>query len=227
MTTPDATFHGKHTETRLDRAAAWAGLELDSAKYGLLAEFGAWLAREGIEAGGIGPDEGARIVDRHLADSLVFAGGWNAAPSRILDVGAGVGLPGIPLAIALPETEFTLLDRSERRCLLARRAIRVLALRNVAVERSDVGDVTTTWPVMVFRASLTPERALAVAASLLEPTGCAVVGLSRNAEPEDLPEAPTGTVLDLLHTEPGVLDSAAWLLRMTRTDERTKDRNPA
>jgi len=226
-TTTDPMFHGKHTDARLDRAAVWAGLELDATKRNLLAEFGAWLAREGVEAGGVGPDEAPRIVDRHVADSLVFAGGWDAAPPRVLDVGTGAGLPGIPLAIALPETAFTLLDRSERRCRLARRAVRVLALQNVSVEQRDVGDVTSLWPVMVFRASLTPERALAVAAPRLEPTGCAVVGLSRSTEPEGLPDAPFGTVLDLLHTAPGVLDSASWLLTMTRTDERTEDGNPA
>ena len=211
-------FHGKHVDARLNRAAAWAGLELDAAKRRLLCEFGAWLAREGIAAGGIGPGEAPRMIDRHVADSLVFAGGWNAAPARVLDVGAGVGLPGIPLAIALPETAFTLLDRSQRRCVLARRAIRVLGLHNVTVEQLDVDRLATAWPAMVFRASLAPERALVAAAPLLEPLGCAVVGLSRSAAPGQVPDPPAGTVLDLLHAEPGVLDSEAWLLRMTRTE---------
>jgi len=138
-----------------------------------------------------------------------------------------VGLPGIPLAIALPETEVVLLDRSGRRCRLARRAIRVLGLPNVAVEQRDAAEVVSEWPVIVFRASFAPERALTVAAPRLGPSGCAVIGLSRSAEPANRPQPPAGTTLEVLRVEPGVLDSAAWLLRMTRTDQRTKDGNPA
>ena len=220
-------FHGKHAAAGLDRAAAWAGVSLDSAQEGLLAAFTEWLAVEGAEGGGIGPGEAERIVDRHVADSLIFAAGWDTAPQRALDVGSGVGLPGIPLAIAHPETEFTLLDRSGRRCLLSRRAVRILGLQNVVVDQQDIDQVHDFWPAILFRASLRPERALTVAAPRLRSGGCAVVGLSRSAEPVTLPDAPPGTTLDVLSTGPGVLDSPAWLLRMTRTDSRTKDGNPA
>ena len=95
-------FHGKHAVASLERAAAWAGITLDPAKRDLLAEFAVWLAGEGAEAGGIGPAETDRIIDRHIADALTFAAAWEAAPGQALDVGSGVGLPGIPLAIALP-----------------------------------------------------------------------------------------------------------------------------
>ncbi len=220
-------FHGKHAVGSLDRAAAWAGVSLDPAKRDQLAGFATWLASEGAEAGGIGPDETGRIVDRHVADSLTFAAAWSAAPKRLLDVGAGVGLPGIPLAIVYPETAVTLLDRSERRCVLARRAARVLGLQNVAVEQSDIDQMRTLWPAIVFRGSLRPDRALTVATPRLESGGCAVVGLSRSTEPVSLPDPPSGTVIDVLSTGHGVLDSPAWLLRMTRTDSRTKDGNPA
>lgn len=220
-------FHGKHAAASLGKAAAWAGVPLDPAKRDQLADFATWLAGEGVEAGGIGPDETGRIVDRHVADSLTFAAAWATFPQRILDVGAGVGLPGIPLAIAYPETAFTLVDRSERRCTLARRVVRVLGLPNVTVEQRDIDQMGTLWPGMVFRASLPADRALAVAAPRLEPGGRAVVGLSRLAEPSSLPDPPPGTVVDMLSTGPGVLDSPAWLLRMTRTDSRTKDGNPA
>lgn len=220
-------FHGKHAVASLERAAAWAGITLDPAKRGLLAEFAVWLAGEGAEAGGIGPGESDRIVDRHIADALTFAAAWGVAPDRALDVGSGVGLPGIPLAIAFPASEFTLLDRSGRRCVLARRAARVLGLQNVSVEQADIDQVYGHWPAILFRASLKPERALAVAAPRLHSGGCAVVGLSRRSEPSSLPDAPPGTVVDLLSTGSGVLDSPAWLLRMKRTDERTKDGNPA
>jgi len=216
-------FHGKHAEERLDRAATWAGIQLDIQKYQQLGLFAEWLAAEGVEAGGVGPMEAPRIIDRHVADSLVFAGAWGDVPDRALDVGAGVGLPGIPLAITHPLTEITLLDRSERRCHLARRAVRVLGLQNVSVEQRDIQLEVGIWPAMLFRASLPPGQALAVAAPLLDVGGRSIVGLSRTAEPTWLPPAPPGTETDLVHIGPGVLDSPAWLLRMRRTESRTKD----
>ena len=216
-------FHGKHVDDRLSRAATWAGIPLSDGQRGALAEYGEWLATEGVESGGLGPLEAPRIVDRHLADSLVFAGVWGDTPDQVLDVGAGVGLPGIPLAIAHPNTEFVLLDRSERRCVLARRATRVLGLQNVAVEQRDVETESSMWPAIVFRASLPPEAAMRVAARLLANDGCAVIALSRAGEPEILPPTPPNCATDLVSTAPGVLDSPAWLLRMRRTEPRRKD----
>ena len=216
-------FHGKHFNDQLNRAARWAGIRLGSTERQALGDFGRWLVAEGVEAGGLGPVESSRIIDRHLADSLVFAGVWGETPDRALDVGSGVGLPGIPLAITHPQTTFTLIDRSGRRCHLARRAVRVLGLQNVSVEQRDVDLEARRWPVVLFRASLPPNRALAVAVPLLEPRGSAVVALSRTSEPAVVPPAPPETELDLVCTDPGVLDSPAWLLRMRRTEPRNED----
>ena len=216
-------FHGKHFDDQLNRAARWAGIRLGSSEREALGVFGGWLATEGIEAGGVGPLETPRIVDRHLADSLVFAGVWGETPPRVLDVGAGVGLPGIPLAITHPQTDFTLLDRSGRRCHLARRAVRVLGLQNVSVEQRDVALEARKWPAVLFRASIPPDRALKVAAPLLDDDGCVVVALSRSSEAGAVPSAPPDTELDLVRTDPGVLDSPAWFLRMRNTEPRTKD----
>lgn len=216
-------FHGKHVRDRLDRAAGRAGTDLSSAQHETLIQFADWLAAEAVEAGGIGSDEKDRIIDRHVADSLVFAAAWAGTPVDLLDVGSGVGLPGIPLAISHPRTSVTLLDRSEKRCRLARRAIRILGLENVVVEQRDTKGMSGPWSTIVFRASLVWEDALAAALPLLEMNGCAVVGLSRSAEPGQLPHAPPGTNLDLLRINRGVLDSPAWLLRMTVTNPPASD----
>ena len=216
-------FHGKHVRDRLDRAAGRAGTDLTPAQRETLIQFADWLAAEAVEAGGIGSDEKDRIIDRHVADSLVFAAAWEGTPVDVLDIGSGVGLPGIPLAISHPNTSVTLLDRSEKRCRLARRAIRILGLENVVVEQRDVMGMRGPWSTIVFRASLVWEDALATALPLLAMNGCAVVGLSRSAEPDQLPHAPPGTNLDLLRINREVLDSPAWLLRMTVTNPPASD----
>jgi hypothetical protein len=70
---------------------------------------------------------------------------------------------------------------------------------------------------------LPPDAALAVAHPLLERGGCAIVALSRREAPTALPAAPPGTSLTVVRTDPGVLDSPAWLLRMDRTEPNPKD----
>ena len=210
-------FHGKHFSDRVEKAAAYAAVPLEPDRVRLLAEFGGWLAGEGLAAGGIGPAERDRIVDRHLADSLVFAAAWNGVPDTLLDVGSGVGLPGIPLAIAYPASAVTLVDRSGERCRLARRSIRVLGLENVTVLEGDVSTIDGDWDVVTFRASLSPERAFTAAVPLLRAGGTAVVGASRTKRPVNAPPAPPGTVVDIVEIDEGVLDSPGWLLRMTVT----------
>ncbi|MEA2023284.1 MAG: RsmG family class I SAM-dependent methyltransferase [Actinomycetota bacterium] len=218
-------FHGKHAYDRLDRAASRAGSDLTQSQREKLVQFAGWLATEATDAGGIGPEEGDRLIDRHVADSIVFAAAWDEEPDDILDVGSGVGLPGIPLAILHPKTAVTLLDRSTERCRLARRAIRVLGLENVVVEQKDALQPSGRWGAIVFRASLQPAAALEVALPLMGDQGRAVIGLSRFTEPDELPDAPSGTSLDLLRIDQGVLDSPAWLLRMILTDTRIPDRD--
>ena len=157
----------------------WLGLALAEAQWNQLERFADWLREEAIGAGGLGPHEADRIWERHLADSMAFACGWAEckAPARLLDVGAGVGLPGIPLAILWPDTMVTLLDRAGRRIDLAGRAVRVLGLRNIEVRQGDVFAEPRLWESAVFRAVLTPERAMQAADTVLRQSGMAVIGL--------------------------------------------------
>ena len=208
-------IHHRDPADALQRAAEWAGTTLDAQQLRSLVAYADWLIEEAIPAGGLGPDEAERIFDRHVADSLVFGAGWNQSPATLIDVGSGVGLPGIPLAIAAPEISVTLLDRSQRRTDLARRAIRILALEGVSVVTGDADNHYERYTAAVFRASYPPDRALAAAGRLLEPNGVAVIGLRRGQEPPSIPEATPDTEIEILKTDEGVLDSPAWHLRMT------------
>lgn len=83
-----------------------------------------------------GPSE---MVAQHLLDCLAVVPHVSAA--TILDVGSGAGLPGIPLALALPHARITLLDSSQKKTAFLRQAVIELGLRNTAVECARV----ETW----------------------------------------------------------------------------------
>jgi 16S rRNA (guanine527-N7)-methyltransferase len=72
----------------------------------------------------------------------------------ILDVGSGGGLPGIPLALALPHTRVTLLDSNHKKAAFLQQAVTELKLGNVAVtcERVEDWKPATRFEVVISRA---------------------------------------------------------------------------
>ena len=73
-------------------------------------------------------DDPQGIVTRHLLDALAVLP-WVPA-GRLVDVGSGAGLPGIPLALARPELDVTLLDASTKRVRFMQQAVIELGLDN-------------------------------------------------------------------------------------------------
>lgn len=213
------------------RAAEWAGIGgLTSAQLVVLEAYVEWLVGEAIPAGGLGPREANRIWQRHIADSLVFAAGFEgSAPSEILDVGSGVGLPGVPLAVAFPGTFVTLLDRGGRRTRLLNRAVRIVELQNVAVQQADIFAVADHWHGMTFRGAVTAPEAVGLSSKLLADDGVSVLGLSTKPDrPERADELigvaqGLGLEPDLIRVPESALDGGAWLFSMRR---RGADDNP-
>jgi 16S rRNA (guanine527-N7)-methyltransferase len=78
-------------------------------------------------------EEMARL---HILDSLAIVP--HIEGKRIIDIGTGAGLPGIPLAICLPEIDFTLLDSNAKKTRFVQQAVLELKLKNVEVLHSRV-----------------------------------------------------------------------------------------
>ena len=190
-------------------AAHFSGLDPDSVQIDRMARYRRWLTTEAREAGGIGPGEVDRIERRHLGDSILFASQFSAEPGDVWDLGSGVGLPGIPLAICIPETRFVLIDRSWRRVGLLRRALRILDLENCQVEQGEIEKLEGEVDTVVSRASLPPEVLGPLLAPLLAPRGMAVVGGSWR-------ERPDHPGWETVEIPPDLLDHTVWLLIMRR-----------
>jgi 16S rRNA (guanine527-N7)-methyltransferase len=137
----------------------------------LLAAFAALLATRGVELGAIGPHEAGRVVERHIEDSLRAVDCFRPEDRRAADLGSGAGLPGIPLAIALPSLEFVLIERMARRAAFLELVIETLAVPNVSVRVSDARSTTMDVDVCTARAVADPASTWELAAPLMGARG--------------------------------------------------------
>ncbi len=93
------------------------------------------------------------MLVQHLLDSLSI---WSHLPfGKILDVGTGAGLPGIPLALAMPDREFTLLDSNGKKCRFLIHVKHQLQLDNVTVTQTRVEQFQGQFDGIVSRAFAT------------------------------------------------------------------------
>jgi 16S rRNA (guanine527-N7)-methyltransferase len=155
----------------LDRAVAYAEL----------------LATEGTARGLIGPHEVQRLWERHLLNSAVV-GELLPAGARVVDVGSGAGLPGIPIALVRPDVDMTLLEPLARRVAFLeecrdRLGLPVTVRRGRAEEgpvRRDLGGVDT----VTARAVAPLDRLAGWCLPLLRPGGTLLAVKGETAEDE-------------------------------------------
>ena len=128
-------FHVKHGElSPAPQAAALCfGDRLAKAE-----QYGKILAGAGIERGLIGPAEIDRLWERHILNSAAMAELFSPG-ERVADIGSGAGLPGIPLALARPDLNLTLIEPLLRRSEFLREAIEELGI-DVTVIRGRAED---------------------------------------------------------------------------------------
>lgn len=86
------------------------------------------LAGAGVERGLIGPREVDRLWERHILNSAAVAE-LIAPDARVLDIGSGAGLPGLPLAIARPDLSVALVEPMLRRSDFLAEAVAHLGLQ--------------------------------------------------------------------------------------------------
>ncbi|WP_077104431.1 16S rRNA (guanine(527)-N(7))-methyltransferase RsmG [Mycobacterium terramassiliense] len=140
-------------------------------RLGIVRRYAELLAGPGVERGLLGPREVGRLWERHLLNSAAV-GELIQPGERVIDIGSGAGLPGIPLAIARPDLEVVLLEPMLRRSEFLIWAVAELGLavevvrgraeepwvreqfgaRDVAVSRAVAAlDKLTRWSMPLLR----------------------------------------------------------------------------
>lgn len=129
------------------------GIELPPGALDRLEAYVAEIERWNPELGLVGAS-GDELVIKHILDSLSGVAFFGSMPagSRLLDVGSGAGLPGIPLALALPGLHVALLDRSSRRVGFLRHCRDHLALTNTTVHAGEARGYTERVDAVTMRA---------------------------------------------------------------------------
>jgi len=149
--------------------------------------------------------EPERAVDVHLADSLVALElNVMSNASRLVDIGAGAGFPGLPLAIALPQADVTLVDSQTRKCTFIERACAGSRIENVQVKcvrAEEWSEGIGAHDVALARAIAPQPVALEYAAPLLRMGGCLVDWRGRRSPAEEDDSARAAEQLGLELTE--------------------------
>ena len=128
------------------------------------------------------------MVIRHLLDSLSILPFINQSP--VLDVGTGAGLPGIPLALCLPDYQFVLLDSNGKKTRFLTQAKIELGIENIEVIHSRIEDYKPD-----FRFEMITCRAFAALNSILDLTQHLVTSSTRVMAmkgKEEMPELAEG-----------------------------------
>lgn len=130
------------------------------------------LAGPGIERGLLGPREADRLWPRHLVNSAALTELLPSA-AHVVDLGSGAGLPGIPLAIARPDLQVTLVEPLLRRANFLTECVEELELPNVAVRRGRAEELAgmLAGDVVVARAVARLDRLVGWAVPLTVPGG--------------------------------------------------------
>lgn len=99
-----------------------------------------------------GPDRGD-FLQRHVYDCLAgLPLIRDQQPGLIADVGTGAGLPGLLLAMTMPEVQFLLVEKSPKKCLFLKHVVSTCQLDNVRVFNGRIADVGEKVDLVVFRA---------------------------------------------------------------------------
>jgi len=201
---------------RLDDGARELGVELDESQVEVLWRY-SYLLRDynkHVNLTSIVAPEG--ILTLHMLDSLSIAAHLGDA-RRIIDVGTGGGFPGVPLAVAFPQREFTLIDGTQKKIRFVAESVATLDIRNVqaVAERAESFQGKKNFDVVIARAVGALVDLLHNAAKLLAPHGRLLAMKGRSPE-DEIKTLPRGWRAEVSRLRVPGLDAERHLVVISR-----------
>jgi 16S rRNA (guanine527-N7)-methyltransferase len=154
----------------------------------LLGRYRRLLIDRAVPAGLIARADISDLDRRHILDSLRGAPLLPGSTRAVADLGSGAGLPGIPLAVALPHVAFTLVDSRRRRVAFLELSTEQLGLPNVTVVESRVEDLPPGFDACVARGFGGPRASWTAAERLLRPNGRLLYWAGGSFDAGEVPE---------------------------------------
>jgi 16S rRNA (guanine527-N7)-methyltransferase len=178
------------------------------------------LAGPGVAWGLLGPREVPRLWTRHVLNCAALTD-LVPSPSTLVDLGSGAGLPGIVLALLLPDVQVTLLERMERRAKFLTQCVADLGLGNASVLRASAEEVArrVNADVVTARAVAPLDRLAGLAAALVRPGGLILAIKGATADQEVAEARPVLRRLGMrevavVRVGDGKVDRAATVVRL-------------
>jgi 16S rRNA (guanine527-N7)-methyltransferase len=181
---------------QLERGVAALGLALPVGAVRRLLDYRALLERWNAAYNLTAIRDPAEQITRHLLDSLAILP--YVQGDTLIDLGSGAGFPGIPLAIAAPARQVTLVDANGKKVRFLREAIRALKLDNARAMQARVEDVSGSYDCVTARAFASLADMLAWGGHLLAPQGVWLAMKGRLPD-DELPGVPAGFELRNVH----------------------------
>jgi 16S rRNA (guanine527-N7)-methyltransferase len=144
-------------------------------------------------------DQARRV---HVDESLAAVEIVRRFEGPVVDVGSGGGSPGIPLAVALPMREVTLLESSRRKCDFLERWVRELSNLRVICGRAEEQPVDS-WGVALAKALASPPVAAEWCLPLVAPGGAAVLFVGPSADADQISRVAEQLAAESTESPPG------------------------
>jgi 16S rRNA (guanine527-N7)-methyltransferase len=224
-------FHVKHAAP----AAPDVATQVFGPRLALARDYADLLAGPGVERGLLGPREVDRIWERHLLNCAAVAELIEPG-ARVVDVGSGAGLPGIPLSIARPDLDITLVEPMLRRTDFLTEVVATLGLTATVVrgraEDAAVRAAISDADVVVSRAVADLEKLARWSLPLLRAGGRMLALKGERAEAEVAERGPAMVRLgargvEVVRCGTGYLSPPATVVAAVRGDTAASSQTKA
>jgi 16S rRNA (guanine527-N7)-methyltransferase len=174
-------FHVKHE--------GWTSGELSPAQVLSLGRYEELLMAQAVPRGMVAASDAGQLHTRHILDSLRAVPHISARAERIVDLGSGAGLPGLPVAVARPDLKVTLAEPRQARAAFLELVVERLRVSNVRVFPGPADELASGFDLCLARGFGDVQRSWAIARDLLDPGGDLIYWaggtFSRDAMPAD------------------------------------------